>query len=238
MPRLYLIPSDLGNPDCMDPRLVETIAPIEYLIVERLRTARRFLRKVGDKRNFDEDIRWLELDKHNPNVKHIRKTLQEAKSTSQDVGVLSEAGNPCIADPGSVIVSIAHELNFEIQPLVGPSSILLALTGSGLNGQQFAFHGYLPVEQAARNKRIRAMEQAVNAYGATQLFMETPYRNMALWKALLHQLNPSTLLHVSCDLTLDTQWIKTKRVSDWKNEIVDLHKRPCIFAIGRKMRMK
>ena len=238
MPRLYLIPSDLGNPDCMDPRLVKTITPIEYLIVERLRTARRFLRKIGDKRNFDEDIRWLELDKHNPNVKHIRKTLQEAKSKAQDVGVLSEAGNPCIADPGSVIVSIAHELNFEIQPLVGPSSILLALTGSGLNGQQFAFHGYLPVEQASRNKRIRAMEQAVNAYGATQLFMETPYRNMALWKALLHQLNPATLLHVSCDLTLDTQWIKTKKVSDWKNESVDFHKRPCIFAIGRKMRMK
>tara|TARA_B100000927_G_scaffold291368_1_gene293183 strand:- start:2703 stop:3419 length:717 start_codon:yes stop_codon:yes gene_type:complete len=238
MPRLFLIPTDLGNADLIDPRLVETIAPIEYLIVERLRTARRFLRKIGDKRNFDEAIRWLELDKHNPNVKNIHKTLQEAKSKSQDVGVLSEAGNPCIADPGSVIVSIAHELNFEIQPLVGPSSILLALTGSGLNGQQFVFHGYLPVQQAARNKQIRTMEKAVNAYGATQLFMETPYRNMALWKALLNQLNLSTLLHVSCDLTLDTQWIKTKKVIDWKNEIIDLHKRPCIFAIGRKMRLK
>lgn len=238
MPRLFLIPTDLGNADLVDPRLVETIAPIEYLIVERLRTARRFLRKIGDKRNFDEAIRWLELDKHNPNVKSIHKTLQKAKSKSQDVGVLSEAGNPCIADPGSVIVSIAHELNFEIQPLVGPSSILLALTGSGLNGQQFVFHGYLPVQQAARNKQIRTMEKAVNAYGATQLFMETPYRNMALWKALLNQLNLSTLLHVSCDLTLDTQWIKTKKVIDWKNEIIDLHKRPCIFAIGRKMRLK
>lgn len=230
--KLILIPTLLGNMD------IEKALPagnkglvnnLSYFIVENARSARRFLRAWGYTRSFDE-VEMYVLDKHLPRP-DFQKFL-ELWQKGHSVGLLSEAGCPCIADPGSEVVAFAHLSNIVVMPLVGPSSILLALMGSGFNGQQFTFNGYLPIQKDERAKKIRLLEAMVRQSGITQIFMETPYRNNQLLMDLIAVLNPESRLCVACDLTLDSEWIKTQKIGEWKNKMPDLNKRTSIFLLG------
>lgn len=228
--KLYLIPVTLGDVDAtkhLPLSLIESIAHVRHFVVEDIRSARRILVQVGFKGLIDE-LTFYPLNKNTDSVE-ISAFLQPAMG-GLDVGLLSEAGNPCIADPGATLVALAHRRRVEICPLVGPSSILLALISSGLNGQQFAFNGYLPKDRNLRIERIKQLEKGVEK-GETQIFMETPYRNNHMMEDLLNTLKPETRLCVAVDLTLPTQHIEMKKVKTW-NEIPNLHKRPAIFLIG------
>jgi 16S rRNA (cytidine1402-2'-O)-methyltransferase len=149
------------------------------------------------------------------------------------MGMISEAGNPCIADPGNELVRYAHTRSIPVVPLVGPSSILLALIASGMNGQQFAFSGYLPIQSGDRMRRLKQLEDAARRFGSTQIFMETPFRNVSLLRDAMSTLAPDTKLCIACDLTLPTEYIATKTIADWQRSLPDLHKRYCIFLIGQ-----
>jgi 16S rRNA (cytidine1402-2'-O)-methyltransferase len=149
------------------------------------------------------------------------------------VGLLSEAGVPAIADPGANIVMLAHQKNVDVVPLVGPSSIILAMMGSGLNGQNFAFNGYLPIDKTARKKKIKELEKCSKDNNQSQLFIETPYRNQNLFNELRNSLTPTTFLTIAADLTLSTEYIKTLTAKEWNTENLDLHKRPCIFIFHK-----
>ena len=148
-----------------------------------------------------------------------------------DMGVVSEAGCPAVADPGADVVAYAQQKNYRVVPMVGPSSILMALMGSGFNGQSFAFSGYLPVTSPERSKALKKLESRIYNENQTQLFIETPYRNMKMLEDILNTCQPNTLLCIAADITLDTEFIKTKRVKDWKHQLPDLNKRPCIFLL-------
>jgi 16S rRNA (cytidine1402-2'-O)-methyltransferase len=233
MPSLYLIPSTLGECD------LNSILPsnnhiittkIRHFIVEDVRTARRFLRQV-DKQFPIDDCTFYELNKHTK-PEDISRFL-EPLSKGFDMGVISEAGCPAVADPGADIVKIAQEKNYRVVPLVGPSSILLALMASGFNGQSFAFVGYLPIDGGERAKRLKQLENRALSEHQTQLFIETPYRNNKMLEDILKNCNANTLLCVAADITLETEFIKTKTIADWKKQQLDLSKRPCIFAIFR-----
>ena len=152
--------------------------------------------------------------------------------SGQDVGVLSEAGLPCIADPGSEIVAYAHDFQINVVPLVGPSAIFLALTASGLNGQNFAFNGYLPIKKIERNKKIKQLESIVRRTGQTQIFMEAPYRNNQLMEALLKTCNNNTKLCIASDITRASEDIKSKKISEWKQIKININKKPTIFLLG------
>ncbi len=231
--KLYLIPSSLGGDD------INSIWPqgharivngLNEFIVENIRSARRFLRSAGYTANF-EQVTFHLLNKHT-RPEQISGFLSNAL-WGIDVGLLSEAGSPCIADPGQAIVAMAHQKNIAIIPLVGPSSILLALMASGFNGQQFAFHGYLPIDKAERVKKIRLLENLAFHENQTQIFMETPFRNNQLMAVLSSTLKESTPLCVACNLTLPDEFIKTQSMACWKKEMPDLHKRTSIFLIYR-----
>ncbi len=234
MPALYLIPTSLGECD------LNNILPsnnhiitgkIRHFIVEDVRTARRFLRQIDKQFPIDETT-FFELNKHTK-TEDISLFL-EPLSKGFDMGVISEAGCPAVADPGADIVKIAQAKNYKIVPLVGPSSILLALMASGFNGQSFAFIGYLPIDAKERSNRLKQLEnRALNEY-QTQLFIETPYRNNKMLEDILKNCNANTLLCIAADITLDTEFIKTKTIADWKKQHPDLSKRPCIFAIFRE----
>jgi 16S rRNA (cytidine1402-2'-O)-methyltransferase len=158
-------------------------------------------------------------------------TLLKNVLDGKSCGVISEAGNPCIADPGNEIVAYAHKRNIAVIPLVGPSSILLALIASGFNGQQFSFHGYLPIQGVERSRKLKQLESAAKN-GHTQIFMETPFRNQKLLEEILKTCHDDALLCIACDLTLSTQFIHTKKIRDWKKEQPDIQKRYCIFLFG------
>jgi 16S rRNA (cytidine1402-2'-O)-methyltransferase len=232
MGKLYLIPSFLGseNPSEVFPALnKDIILTIKHFIVEEERTARRFLKKISP----DIDINSLKfnvLNEHS-NLLQVSSYLDPCKN--EDVGLLSEAGVPCVADPGSTIVKMAHEKGIEVVPLVGPSSIILALMASGLNGQNFAFLGYLPVKQNDRVKAIKQIEQRSVSENQTQCFIEAPYRNNQLFEDILKAASPETFLCIACDLTLPTQMVATLSIYEWKNKKPDLHKRPAIFLLKR-----
>ena len=228
--KLYLIPSFLGddNKTIIPDQVKLIVSEINEFIVENAKTARRYLRAIGFTKNFDTEVIIHELDKHGSNsASQMLAGIYKGKN----VGIISEAGNPCIADPGYEIVSFAHSRNINVVPLVGPSSILLALIASGMSGQQFTFHGYLPIQSIDRVKKIKSLED-LSRKGHTQVFMETPFRNDSLLKDALQHLNPDTKLCVACDLTLPTEYIATKKVSDWRKQVPALHKRYCIFLIG------
>lgn len=229
--KLYLIPSFLGedNPSIIPPQVTDVISTLDEFIVENAKTARRYLRAIGYKKNFDTEVTIHELDKHAE--RQDCNTLLKNVLRGKNCGLISEAGNPCIADPGNEIVSFAHNKNIEVVPLVGPSSILLALISSGFNGQQFTFNGYLPIQEPGRSKKIKQLENSSS--GATQIFMETPFRNQKLFTEILKQCGDETLLCVACDLTLPTQQIRTQKIRDWKKTTIDLNKRYCIFLFGR-----
>ncbi|MCK4751127.1 MAG: SAM-dependent methyltransferase [Bacteroidales bacterium] len=231
--KLYLIPVTLGD------SLIENVIPalpldilnrLDHFVVEDLRSARRYLRKAGMKAEFD-NLQFYLLNEHSSEeeLEEMLAILRKGES----MGILSEAGVPAVADPGSQLVAQAHRLGIQVIPLVGPSSILLALMASGMNGQSFRFHGYLPVKKPQRLNRIRQIEKSAFESGETQIFMETPYRNMSLLDDLLNTCRKDTLLCVAADISLDTEFIKTKAVHEWRKEVPPLHKRPAIFLINR-----
>ncbi len=229
--KLYLIPIPLGdNSNHTIPQyVIDIIHVLDVFIVERARTARRFISSTKPHGSIQE-MQFFELDKRNPTVgiEEFMKSIQEGK----DIGLMSEAGCPGIADPGAKVVEFAHENNIEVIPLIGPSSILLALISSGMNGQSFSFHGYLPIKNPDRIKALKRLEQTSKSSNSAQIFMETPYRNMPLIEDILKQLSPNTRLCIAADLTLPTQYIKTKTIAEWnKVKMEDLHKRPVVFVL-------
>lgn len=230
-PALYLIPVTLGDTplDRVLPSYnKEVILSIRHFIVEEVRTARRFLKKVEASIDIDS-LTFYPLNKHTQpsDISGYLTPLAEG----HPMGVISEAGCPAIADPGADVVAIAQRRGLKVVPLVGPSSILLSVMGSGFNGQSFAFHGYLPIEQAERTKRIKILEQRAYAENQTQLFIETPYRNRRLLEELIQTCRPQTRLCIACNITCEDEYIRTKSIKEWKGHLPDLEKRPCIFLI-------
>ena len=201
---------------------------IDEYIVEDERSARRFLKKSGINKSLPEII-FHSLNKHSK-TEEVNSYLNAIES-GKNIGVISEAGCPGIADPGAEIVLMAHKKNIKVIPLVGPSSILLALMASGFNGQHFTFHGYLPKEQKERIKKLKDLENAAFQKNETQLFIETPFRNQHLLEDIINTCRASTLLCIACDITLPGEFIQTKSIHEWKNKLPEINKRPAIFLI-------
>jgi 16S rRNA (cytidine1402-2'-O)-methyltransferase len=228
---LYLIPVTLGETPIENvlPAYNKTIiVQLKYFIVENIRSARRFLKKTEPSINIDE-LTFYELNKHT-NLSDIERYLLPI-SKGESVGVISEAGCPAIADPGADIVAIAQRKNMTVVPLVGPSSILLSLMASGFNGQSFAFHGYLPIDGGERVKRIKQLEQRIYSEDQTQIFIETPYRNLKLVEDLIKNCTPSTKLCIAMNITCEDEYIKTLPIKEWAKRLPDMNKKPCIFLI-------
>ncbi len=231
--KLYLIPTTLGemNPEDVLPHTIKrTIDFIDYYIVENEKTARRFIKSIHPEKK-QPDLKLFALNKHTDVSEHNEfiKPLLEGKN----MGLMSEAGCPGVADPGAVIVKLAHDKGIQVVPLVGPSSILLAMMASGMNGQSFAFNGYLPIDKSEKKTALKNLEKLSFDKNQSQLFIETPYRNNKFLEDLLQILQPNTLLCVACDITLPTEFIKTQTVNQWKKNKADLHNRPCIFIIHK-----
>ncbi len=230
-PALYLIPVTLGDTP-LDKVLPaynkEVILQIRHFIVEEVRTARRFLKKVEPSIDIDS-LTFYPLNKHTQ-ATDIAGYLKPLLA-GEPMGVISEAGCPAVADPGADVVAIAQRRGLKVVPLVGPSSILLSVMASGFNGQSFAFHGYLPIEQGERTKRIKMLEQRSYTENQTQLFIETPYRNRRLLEELVQTCRPQTRLCIACNVTCDDEYICTRPIKEWKGHLPDLEKRPCIFLI-------
>jgi 16S rRNA (cytidine1402-2'-O)-methyltransferase len=229
--KLYLIPVGLSGQD------YENVLPafnysimhsLDEFIVENVRSARRFLRSTGYTGNF-ETVTFHVLDKHTSDNEIPSFLLGVLKG--KNVGLLSEAGNPCIADPGNKVVRLAHRKNLQIIPLTGPSSILLALISSGFNGQNFAFHGYLPVDKKARQNRIKELQQLAVQKNQTQIFMETPFRNNALLEDVLQTCNDHMMLCIAAEISTASESIRTKSIKYWKEKTPDLHKKPSVFLL-------
>jgi 16S rRNA (cytidine1402-2'-O)-methyltransferase len=228
---IYLIPVTLGSADyrsVIPDHVTELARSLRYFIVEETRSARRFLRLIDRSFPIDES-QFFELNEHTK-VTGIESFLEPALN-GHDMGLMSEAGLPGIADPGMHIVRLAHQKGLRVIPLAGPSSIILALISSGLNGQKFVFHGYLPQKQDERSSRIREIEKRALG-GESQIFMETPYRAAKMTDTLLLVCRPETLLCVACDITLETESIKTMRVSDWKKMPPSTDGRLVVFILG------
>lgn len=226
---LFLIPTILA-PDTQEtvlpPQIKAVVSELNVFFVEELRTARRFISSLKLNKVID-DITFYELNKDTPH----EQTLAQLKKLKTDAGIISEAGCPGVADPGSVAVGYAHQLGHKVVPLVGPSSILMALMASGFNGQSFTFNGYLPIDKVARIKAMKDLEQLAKKKQQTQIFMETPFRNNQLLEDVLQHLNSETLLCIACNVTAADEFIKTLRVKDWRKSKPDLHKKPTIFLL-------
>ncbi|SHH77579.1 SAM-dependent methyltransferase [Winogradskyella jejuensis] len=231
--KLYLIPTRLGdNPplEVLPLSIKKIIEQLDDYIVENEKTARRFIKRVVPNKS-QPSLRLKVLNKYTQESE--LNSFLEPCLNGTSMGIISEAGCPAIADPGADIVSIAHQMDIKVVPLVGPSSILLALMSSGMNGQSFAFNGYLPIDKQERKQKIKALEKRSYELNQSQLFIETPYRNNQMLNDLATTLHPSTRICVACDLTLPTEFIKTKPAKDWKNNTEDLHKRPAMFIIQK-----
>jgi 16S rRNA (cytidine1402-2'-O)-methyltransferase len=231
---LFLIPTVLAPgtaAEVLAPQVRETIGRLDYFFAENLRTARRFISELKTGRAIDT-LTFFELHKDTPE-RETAEQLQRLQEAGHDAGVLSEAGCPGVADPGAVAVRLSHRLGLRVAPLVGPSSILLALMGSGFSGQSFAFHGYLPIDKAERAKAVRQLEKEAQQRDQTQIFMETPYRNHALLEELLRTCQPNTPLCIACQLTAPDQFIRTLTVREWQRQPPDLHKKPTVFLLYR-----
>jgi len=228
---LYLIPSLLGGQNfnyCLPPDLKNIVSPLKYFIVEDVRTARRFLKPSGLINSF-EDINFFILNKHTA-FNEIASFLSPALQ-GYDMGMVSEAGCPCIADPGAFVVQLAHEKNINVVPLVGPSSIVLSLMASGFNGQNFAFIGYLPIKQNERIEKIKEIEKNIYKHNQTQIFIEAPYRNQVLLEDILKTTNKNTKLCIAIDLTLENEYIKSKTIAQWQANIPHINKRQVVFLL-------
>ncbi|MDD4108569.1 MAG: SAM-dependent methyltransferase [Prolixibacteraceae bacterium] len=232
MARLFIVPSLLS--DCewqnvLPATVFNVVTNTCFFIVENIRSARRFLKKVNSEIDIDK-LTFFELNKHT-DISEITGFLSPIVDNN-DIAVISEAGSPGVADPGAEVVRIAHQKGYQVVPLAGPSSILLGLMASGLNGQNFTFHGYLPVRKSERIKAVTALEKTASRLHQTQIFIETPYRNNALLEDLLSVCQPDTLLCIAANITGENEFISTKTVSGWKKNKPDLHKQPAIFLIG------
>lgn len=227
--KLFLIPTTLGLNEPLEVLPIsvkKAVEDIDFFIVENEKSARRFIKKIAPRKS-QPALRLFVLDKYTSEFES--KSYIDPCFQGINVGLLSEAGVPAIADPGANIVMLCHLKKVQVVPLVGPSSIILAMMGSGLNGQSFAFNGYLPIDKQERKKKIKELEKFSKQHNQTQIFIETPYRNQKLLAELKASLTPSTFLSIAVDLTLSTEYIKTLTIKEWKTENIDLHKRPCIF---------
>jgi 16S rRNA (cytidine1402-2'-O)-methyltransferase len=226
---VYLIPSLLDETaiHTLPAYIVDAVKNCQVFFVENERTARRFLKLVWKEMVID-NYEWFPIHKAEEEATIIfKQKLKEGKT----IGIISEAGCPGIADPGQLLIAAAHEMNTQVRPLVGPNSILLALMASGMNGQQFRFVGYLPIDSHQRMQAIKELENESKKKNCTQLFIETPYRNNQLIEVILKTCSPSTRLCIAVDITGEKEWIKTKTISEWKKEKIDIHKRPAIFLL-------
>jgi len=228
---IYLIPTYLheSNLKVLPAYLLEAVEKCTVLFVENERTARRYLKQLNKEIVID-DYEWYGIQKAEENVLHqFKQKLAQGKT----IGIISEAGCPGVADPGQLLVAAAQEAGAQVIPLVGPSSILLALMASGLNGQQFSFSGYLPIDNGQRIKAIKELETESQRRNSTQIFIETPYRNNQLLETLLKHCHPHTKLCVAVDITGNQESIQTKTIQQWQKHSIDLHKRPAIFLLKR-----
>lgn len=236
---LFLVPNTLGKRDEADPlnavlpaQVQRIAADLDYFVAENAKTARAFLKKVGDSCPLSRPIQQIEIRELNVNTPDdALAALLAPVLAGRHAGLLSEAGVPAVADPGANLVRLAHARGVPVRPLVGPSSILLAVMGSGLNGQSFAFNGYLPVDAGERAQRLRELEQWSRRHRQTQVWIETPYRNEALLAALKATCAGTTMLSIAVDLTLPDETIVTRPLSAWQPGQIELHKRPAIFSI-------
>jgi len=232
--KLYLVPTPLGEEGLhtIPPYVISIIHSLDVFIVERAKTARHFLKSIDFPTPFD-DCLFFELNKRTE-AAELPTFLHPAEQEGRSIGLLSEAGVPAVADPGSKVVRQAHARGIEVMPLVGPSSLLLAIMGAGLNGQAFAFKGYLNAKRPELALDLKRLEAQTNRHGETQLFIETPYRNLAVFETALQVLDGKTLFSIAMDLTLPTQYIRTFTIEQWKTQPVpELHKRPAVFLLGK-----
>jgi 16S rRNA (cytidine1402-2'-O)-methyltransferase len=228
--KVYLLPMLLHEEgfDSMPSDVLTWIQQCDAFFVENEKTARRYFKKLWKEMVID-DYTWHAIHKvENEQIHAFSQLLKQGKN----IGILSEAGCAGIADPGQILVAAAQELGAIIKPYTGPSSLLLALMGSGMNGQNFHFHGYLPIDALERKKKIQALEADIKLTGVTQLFIETPYRNNQLFEAITQNCHPNTKLCVAMELTGPTEWIKTQSVANWKNSKPELHKKLVVFLLG------
>ena len=228
--KVYLLPMLLHEEgfDSMPSDVLTWIQQCDAFFVENEKTARRYFKKLWKEMVID-DYTWHAIHKvENEQIHAFSQLLKQGKN----IGILSEAGCAGIADPGQILVAAAQELGAIVKPYTGPSSLLLALMGSGMNGQNFHFHGYLPIDALERKKKIQALETEIKQTGVTQLFIETPYRNNQLFEAIVQNCHPSTKLCVAMELTGPDEWIKTQSVANWKNSKPELHKKLVVFLLG------
>ena len=231
--KLFLIPTRLGdNPplEVLPLSIKKVIERLDFYIVENEKTARRFIKRISP--NKSQSSLSIHLLNKYTNPGEMPEYLDQCLE-GMSIGIISEAGCPCIADPGSEIVKIAHEKNIQVVPLVGPSSIVLALMSSGMNGQNFAFTGYLPIDKSERKSELKRLERLSFEQNQSQIFIETPYRNNQMIEDICKSLHPGTRVCIATDITLPTELIKTKTVTEWKINTVDLHKRPTIFILHK-----
>ena len=229
--KLYLIPTTLGDgteEKTLPSSVLNAIKNIDIFIVENIRTSRRFIKKMYKEKDIDNTI-FLSYGKHDK--LDLQEDFLPHIYSGKDVGVISEAGVPCVADPGSKIVDFAHQFQVEVVPIVGPSSILLALMASGFNGQNFAFSGYLPIDKLERKKKLIGLEILSRKTNQTQIFMETPYRNVQMFESILQTSSKLTKLCIASNISLNDEKIITKTIGEWKLEKPNIHKKPTIFLI-------
>jgi len=230
--KLILIPNLIGEENFQDSitkKIVQTIKKTNFYIVENTRSARRYIKKIVPEKSIEEII-FFAYGKHN--TFNIEEDFLQNILSGNDIGLISEAGVPAVADPGSKIVEYAHQYNIKVIPLVGASSILLALMSSGMNGQNFAFNGYLPIEKKDQIKKIKYLENISKKTNQTQIFMETPYRNNKLFKTLISVCNNNTKLCIATNITQDNESIITKDIREWKTLKINIDKQPSIFLIS------
>ncbi len=231
--KLYLIPTTLGDNDPLEvlPYLVKKhIEEIFHYIVENEKTSRRFIKNIVPHK-IQSELKISILNKRTEDSEY--QAMLAPCFEGKNVGLMSEAGCPGVADPGSVIVKLAHAKNIQVVPLVGPSSILLAIMASGMNGQSFTFNGYLPIDKSEKKSALKNLEKISGDKNQSQIFIETPYRNNKMLEDIIASLSPNTYLCIACDITLQSEYIKTMRISEWKNSKLDLNNRPAIFIIHK-----
>lgn len=229
--KIYLIPVTLGAADyhyVIPEKVLNLTRSLRHFVVEEIRSARRYLRLIDRTFPIDDSV-FFELNEHTVDAEII--SILDVVVKGSDIGLMSEAGLPGIADPGSVLVKAAHKKGIRVIPLSGPSSIIMALISSGMNGQKFAFHGYLPVRAEERNIKLKEIQKRAQS-GETQIFMETPYRNQKMFDSILSVCQPDTKVCIAADITLPEEFIRTKKISEWRKSIPDLNKRLVLFLIG------
>ena len=230
--KLYLLPALLGATSAeqvIPTGTLEIVRTLRFFVVENVRTARRMLSKMHMPCPIEE-LEFVELDRHNPENPDLLTYLGKAID-GQDVGLMSEAGTPCVADPGALIVELAHQAGIKVVPLTGPNAMILALMASGFNGQSFCFHGYLPIKNPERAQKIKALEHKSLTNDETEMFIETPFRNNAMIQDLCKNLHPSTRVCVACNLTCDDELIISQDIAEWKKFKGDLNKKPAVFLV-------